>query len=104
MKDRPGLRSGAGRETDIAALRRTRRSSQRRLARTIVLGTLAVAAAIAWLANEFEMDTRELLDYAITSVMLVIAVVVLALAGAAVLWLVKRLLRRGSARSAREDR
>jgi high-affinity Fe2+/Pb2+ permease len=101
MNDRRRLRPGARREAETGALKRTRRSSQRRLVRTVVLGTLAVAAAIAWLASEFGMDTGELIDYAVTSVMLVLAVVVLALVGAAVLWVIKRLLRHGRVK---EDR
>ena len=71
-----------------------RRNSQRRLVRTIVLGSLAVAVAIAWLAVEFGMDTGELVGYALTSLLLVALVVVLALAGAVLLRVVKRLIGR----------
>ncbi|MDZ7670646.1 MAG: hypothetical protein U5Q16_14940 [Gammaproteobacteria bacterium] len=67
---------------------------QRRLVRTIVLGTVAVVAGIAWLAGELGMDKEELLDFAGTSVLLVGAMVVLALLGAAVLRVLKKLFGR----------
>ena len=90
----PGRGRGEDLSRDVSAGKRTRRSSQRRLVRTIVLGTLAVFAAIAWLASELGMDTGELLGYALTSLMMVAGVVVLALAGAALLRLVGRLTGR----------
>jgi high-affinity Fe2+/Pb2+ permease len=94
MNDRRRVRPAAGRNADTGALHRTRRDSQRRLTRTIVLGTLVVAAALAWLAREFGMDTGELVDYAVASVILVLVLVGLAVLGAAALWGVKRLLQR----------
>jgi hypothetical protein len=65
----------------------------RRLARTIVLGALAVFAGIAWLTRELGMDAAELRGFALTSMMLVAGVIVLALAGAAALRLARRLRR-----------
>ena len=62
----------------------------RRLTRTIVLGSLAVAAAIAWLAIEWEADLRELIDYALVSVLLVVTAVALASAGGALIWALRR--------------
>lgn len=79
---------------DAGAVKRTRRGSQRRLVRTIVLGTVAVVAAIAWMASEFGMDARELGGYALTSVAMVAAAVVLGLAGAGLLRLIRKLTRR----------
>lgn len=72
------------------------RSNQhhRRLVRTIVLGTVAVVAGIAWLAGELGMNKEELLDFAGTSALLVGAMVLLALLGAAVLRGLKKLFRR----------
>lgn len=67
---------------------------QRRLVRTIVLGSVAVVASIAWLAGQLGMDREELLDFALTSVLLVGGLVVLAVFGAVLLRGVKRLLRR----------
>lgn len=69
---------------------------QRRLTRTIVLGSVAVAAGIAWLADSLGMDAGELMDFAVTSALLVLGVVLLALLGAATLRGLKWLLRRGS--------
>lgn len=89
-------RGATRRGKNASALERTRRSSQRRLVRTVVLGTVAVAAAIAWMAMEFGMDADELVGYAVTSLMLVLGLVALALAGAAVMRLVRRLLGRRS--------
>lgn len=79
--------------------RETRRNPglrQRRLTRTIVLGTVAAAGGIAWLADTLGMDTRELLDFAVTSLALVAGLVLLAVLGAAALRGLKWLLRRGS--------
>jgi len=72
----------------------SRHSSQRRLVRTIVLGAIAVAAAIWWLSDALGMDRDELLDFALTGLWLVLAMVVLALAGAALLRALKWLFRR----------
>ncbi|MEQ8859376.1 MAG: hypothetical protein RIC56_12080 [Pseudomonadales bacterium] len=69
-------------------------SRQRRLVRTIVLGSLAVVASIAWLSGQLGMDRAELLDFALTSVLLVAGLVVLAVFGAVALRLLKRLLGR----------
>lgn len=74
------------------ALERTRRSNQRRLVRTVVLGALAVGAAIVWLASEFGMDGRELVGYALTSFGLVLGMVLLAVLGAGLLRALKKLL------------
>lgn len=72
------------------------RSNQqhRRLVRTIVLGTVAVVAGIAWLAGELGMNKEELLEFAGTSALLVGAMVLLALLGAVVLRGLKKLFRR----------
>ncbi|HEX7034538.1 MAG TPA: hypothetical protein VF210_02110 [Pseudomonadales bacterium] len=63
---------------------------QRRLTRTIVLGSLAVAAAIAWLAIEWEADLEELLGYALVSLLLVLFSVALASAGGVLIWALRR--------------
>jgi peptidoglycan/LPS O-acetylase OafA/YrhL len=94
MNARRVARPEARLQADAGAVQRTRRSSQRSLVRTIVLGTLAVLAAIVWLAAEFGMDTGDLIEYAVTSVVLVLGIVVLAVAGAATLRMAKRLFRR----------
>lgn len=72
----------------------TRSKQHRRLVRTIVLGTVAVAASIAWLASELGMDRGELLDFALTSLFMVLGVVALGLLGAGLLRGLKRLFRR----------
>lgn len=92
MTDRRRTSRDPGRGGNTGALERTRRSTQRRLIRTIVLGTAAVAAAIYWLARELGIDSEELLDYALTSLMLVGAMVVLALGGALALRGIRYLL------------
>ncbi len=43
----------------------------RRLARTIVLGSLAVAAALYWLARSYGVDLDEMLGYLRASVLFV---------------------------------
>ena len=67
------------------------RVSQKRLVRTIVLGAVAVLVAIAWLAREFGIETRELIGFFGSSLLLVLMLAVLGLAGAALLWLFRRL-------------
>lgn len=59
-----------------------------------MLGTLAVAAGIYWLAGELGMDKQELLDFARTSALLVGGAVVLALLGAGLLRGFKKLFGR----------
>ena len=60
-----------------------------------MLGSLAVFAAIAWLSGELGMDRKELVEFALTGLWLVLGMVVLALAGAALLRGLKWLFRRG---------
>ena len=70
--------------------------NQRRLARTLLLGTLAVAASVYWLAREYGVDMRELAGYLGASVLFVILFAALAVAGALVWRALKRLpSRRG---------
>ena len=68
-------------------------SRSNRLARTIVLGAVAVLFAIVWLANELGMDRDELLDYLGTSLLFVGMLIVCALVGAVLVRAVKKLLR-----------
>jgi uncharacterized membrane protein len=65
----------------------------RRLTRTIVLGAIVVFLAIYWLADQMGLDRALLQGYALTSLMLVGALVVLALVGAVLMRVIKRLLR-----------
>jgi protein-S-isoprenylcysteine O-methyltransferase Ste14 len=72
----------------IDSRRRLRRAAagSARLTRTILLGAVAVVAAIAWLARELGLDRLELLSYLRTSVMLVAGLVVLGLLAGLLLW------------------
>ncbi len=70
--------------------RRWRPLSDRRLARTIGLGVVAVALALVWLVREFQLDVQELLGFLGVSVVFVAAFAVLPAAGFAILWLLKR--------------
>lgn len=76
-------------------LRKRRLESRRRghLARTILLGTVAVAFALFWLARELELDRQELMGFLGTSVLFVGLMVVLGLVGAAAVLILKRLGR-----------
>jgi len=67
------------------------RTSQRRLTRTIVLGTLAVVAAIGWLTREFGLDVRELASFLGQSLVLVGILIACGFAGAYLLRLISRL-------------
>ena len=64
MEDRKDkLRRADAVRRRLAGGRRPRAVDHRRLARTLSLGTLAVAAAIYWLAVEYGVDMRELTGY-----------------------------------------
>ena len=65
----------------------------RRLTRTILLGSVVVFLAIAWLAEELDLDTAELRGYLVTSVLLVLGVVLLAVLAAGLISLIRRFLR-----------
>ncbi len=86
---RPRPRKPGGAEQRL----RAGRQHGGRLTRTIVLGALVVLLGIAWLARELELDVDELLGYALTSLLLVGGLVALALLGAIVLRLLRRLFR-----------
>jgi hypothetical protein len=66
----------------------------RRLMRTIVLGTVAVAFAIYWLADAYEVDTEELLSYLRTSLAFVLLFVVAGVLGGLLLRGLRRLRNR----------
>jgi protein-S-isoprenylcysteine O-methyltransferase Ste14 len=73
--------------------RRGRTRGRNRLGRTVVLGTVAVVLALWWVARELDLDREQLLGYLGTSAVFVAGLIILSLAGAAALWLVKRLGR-----------
>lgn len=64
-----------------------------RLARTILLGTVAVAFSLFWVARELELDTEELLGFLGASAVFVGLMVILGLVGAAAVLIFKRLGR-----------
>jgi high-affinity Fe2+/Pb2+ permease len=70
------------------------RSGGGRLARTVVLGAVAVAFAIYWLAAELGLDREELLGYAAGSLLLVGVLVVLGMVLGALVWLARRAAER----------
>lgn len=83
------------REAGRSQGRRSRgRAGGHRLTRTIVLGALAAAAGIGWLAVELGLDSRVLTHYAWTSLMLVGAFAVLGAAGAGLVRLARWLTGR----------
>jgi len=61
---------------------RPRGINHRRLARTLSLGTLAVAAAIYWLAVEYGVDLRDLVGHLGASAVFVLLFAALAIGGA----------------------
>ena len=73
---------------------RRRVRSHARLTRTILLGTVAVALAIAWLADAYDVETKELLHALAGSLGFVGVFAALALLGGLLLGLVRRLWRR----------
>lgn len=79
------------RRADDGRVARLAPDRHRRLTRTIVLGAVAVVAGIAWLARELGMNPDELKAFAITSLWLVMGIIALAVVGAVVLRLLRRL-------------
>lgn len=69
------------------------RRRRNRLARTILLGTLVVVVSIYWLGESFGVDWSEIRGYLLTSLLFVAVPAVLAVLGALVLLLFKRLRR-----------
>ena len=70
----------------------------RRLTRTLLLGALAVAAAIYWLAVEYDVEMRELVGFLGASTLFVVTLLAVSVVGAVVVWGAKRLLTRSSRR------
>ena len=60
------------------------------LGRTILLGCITAALGIWWLGRAYEVDNEQMLGYLMSSVAFVALMAVLGVAGAAVLWLVRR--------------
>ena len=68
-----------------------------RLARTILLGTIAAGAGIWWLARAYDVESTQLLGFLLSSAMLVALTIVAAIGGGATLvWLRRRRYRRTS--------
>ena len=68
-----------------------------RLARTILLGTIAAGAGIWWLARAYDVESTQLLGFLMVSAMLVALTIVAAIGGgAALFWLRRRRYRRSS--------
>jgi hypothetical protein len=65
----------------------------RRLTRTIVLGAIVVFLAIYWLVDQMGLDRDELLGYALTSLLLVGALALLALLAVVLMRVIKWLMR-----------
>ena len=84
------LRQAEALSRRLAGGGRRRGFDHRRLSRTLLLGALAVAASIYWLAVEYGVNMGELVGYLGASVLFVIALAAVSLAGAVALWGVKR--------------
>ena len=97
-------RAEAIRERLQSAPTRRRTRSHARLTRTILLGTVAVALAIAWLADAYDVETKDLLQALTASLGFVGIFAVLALIGGLLLGLGRLILtRRRRGRHASED-
>jgi len=60
------------------------------LLRTVVLGCIAAGAGIWWLGRAYDVEDSQLLGYLVASAAFVGVVAVLGIAGAALLWFVRR--------------
>ena len=78
--------------------------SQRRLARTLLLGSVAVGLAIYWLADAYGVEVRDLLSALWMSIGFVALLAGLAVVGGLVLVLAKRRWRRGKPVGKRQAR
>lgn len=65
------------------------------MARTIVLGTLAAAAGIWWLARAYDVETSQMLSYLGGSAVFVVGAIAAAVGGAVGVRLLRRRRRRG---------
>ena len=70
----------------------TRLSS--RLTRTVLLGSVAVAFGLYYLADSYGVDTAELLDYLKTSLAFVLVFAVFGMLAGLLIWLIKASRRR----------
>ena len=62
-----------------------------RLARTILLGTLAAAAGIWWLGRAYDVESSALFGFLVSSAVLVVLTIIAAVGGGAALsWLQRR--------------
>ncbi len=60
-----------------------------RLARTVFLGSVAVAFAVYWLAESYGVDTSALLDYLKTSLAFVLFFALLGILAGVLIWLIR---------------
>lgn len=77
----------------VDSLLTTNRVKKSRLGRTIVLGTVAVAFSIIWLADSWGVDRAELWSYLLTSFLFVAVFVVVGVLAGLLVWLVRKLSR-----------
>ncbi len=77
----------------VDSLLTSNRVKKSRLGRTIVLGTIAVALSIIWLADSWGVDRAELWDYFLTSVLFVGVFVAVGVVTGLLFRLVKKLIR-----------
>lgn len=93
MTTPPGRGEPVQGDSERLASSRAERSGTSRLARTIVLGTLAAGAGIWWLGRAYDVDSSRLLGYLLASILFVVVLIALAVAGGFALRLLRR--RRG---------
>ena len=75
-----------------------------RIGRTVVLGAIAAALGIWWLAQAYGVDGSRLFGYLLGSVAFVAAAIALGLIGAGLTLLLRRWRTRGAARRSTADR
>jgi hypothetical protein len=65
-----------------------------RLTRTVLLGTIAVAVGVYWLADSYGVDRAELLEYLKTSLAFVLFFAVFGMLAGLLIWLIRAARRR----------
>ena len=83
--------------TKPRAIERTsaQRAGWLRLTRTIALGTIATAAGLVWIGEQYGIEAEVMFEFMATSALFVGLLVVAGLVGTLLLWLIRKLLRRG---------
>ena len=69
------------------------RKKTNRTLRTILLGTIAMIGGVIWLGDQYGVEREQTLNLLVASAGFVAALVIAGILGAALIWLLRRLLK-----------